>query len=199
MSGKRVILILYVRKKIGRSMPNVWFMYLSMKKALLFAKLIVDIILSKLNKYQLVPCTQCMIYPLTMLLKTITISTIIFSISGEPWDISHKFVIAIDTKFQSNARKTIHYPYIFASLCEHKKSIDPKIIINLKLNFVPTCIKYPTIIESIYFHLFSQYKKVDALGKCCNNVMIENTRDVTTTSKHTMTLPSDIILSTSLY
>lgn len=98
-------------------------------------------------------------------------------ISGEPYRSKYRFDISIDTKFTSNAIKTIYYPFIFSSLHERCKSYD---FLNNYADKNKFCaymyhISYEHRIK--YFELLSKYKKVDALGKCCNNVKITNTRD----------------------
>ncbi|AUV58739.1 fucosyltransferase [Bandra megavirus] len=97
-------------------------------------------------------------------------------ISGEPYNSRHKYDIAIDTKYNSNAHLVIHYPFLFSSLREHRKSINCRDYSTSKSKF---CAYMYHMIHShriAYFNLVSSYKQVDALGRCCNNVDITNTR-----------------------
>nr|AEX62439.1 putative fucosyl transferase [Moumouvirus Monve] len=99
-------------------------------------------------------------------------------ISGEPFNRKQKYDIAIDTKKNSNAEYTIYHPFLFSSLHEHKKSINYLDYVKPKTKFCAYMyhMSYPHRIN--YFNTISSYKHVDALGKCCNNVEIKNTRYV---------------------
>lgn len=98
-------------------------------------------------------------------------------ISGEPWNIQREYDLCIDTKHKSPVKNTIYYPFLFSSLREHRKSINPKDYPNSKTKFCAFMysVSYPHRIK--YFDLISSYKSVDALGRCCKNVDIEDTRD----------------------
>ncbi|BCS83483.1 putative fucosyltransferase [Cotonvirus japonicus] len=98
------------------------------------------------------------------------------SISGEPFNTSHKYDICIDAKHMSNSEETIHYPFLFSSLREHRKSIYPKDYIKPKTKFCAYMYNRIHNHRIWYFKLLSTYKHVDALGKCCRNVDIPDTR-----------------------
>lgn len=97
-------------------------------------------------------------------------------ISGEPWNIKQSYDIVIDTKYNSNGKTKIYYPYILQSIYEHKKSINQKDYVKTKTKFCAYMYHQQHEHRIKYFKLLSTYKHVDALGKCCNNVNIINTR-----------------------
>lgn len=147
--------------------------------AIKYSKWIVEMILNKFQKYYLVPSSS--IYDISI--NHIVEESYYYNdhslnilISGEPWNIKPKFDIAIDTKYQSNARYTIYYPYLFSSIHEHKKSININDYLKPKTKFCAYMYQMSHEHRIKYFELLSTYKKVDALGKCCNNIKIENTR-----------------------
>lgn len=105
------------------------------EKALLFTKQIVDIILSKFNKYKLVKSSN--MYDLTI--NHITEDNYFFNndslnilISDTLKTINHKFDIAIDTKYQTNAMKTI---YLNQDLTLDKTQLQLSEEIDIVLNF----------------------------------------------------------------
>jgi hypothetical protein len=99
-------------------------------------------------------------------------------LSGEPLDSNENYDLFITT-FKSNSNKCIYYPYLYYSLYEHRLSINPLDYINIiKKNFCAYLYSREFDHRKYYFNLLYKYKKVDALGKCCNNINIENTRSV---------------------
>ena len=97
-------------------------------------------------------------------------------ISGESICPSNIYDISISTITHFNSIKNIYYPYGYSSLFEHKKSTDNNQYLCKKTNFC-AYMYYNQIPHRIeYFNLFNQYKHVDGLGKCCNNVDISNSR-----------------------
>lgn len=151
------------------------------KNSMNYSSKIVQIILSKFPKYYDIGnnnlCELC-INHIVDNDHDINPHAINILISGEPWNISQKYDIAIDTKYKSNAIHTIYYPHIFMSIYEHKKSIDPKDYIKNKTKFCAYMYHMRHAHRIKYFDLVSTYKRVDALGRCCNNVEIENTRHI---------------------
>lgn len=99
------------------------------------------------------------------------------AISGEPWNINCPYDICIDTKFKSVIKNTIHYPFLFASLREHKRSINPADYVNTKEKFCVFLYSQMYPHRNKYFDLLSTYKFVDAPGKSRNNITIEGIRD----------------------
>ena len=151
------------------------------KNANLFSRNIIDIILYNFKQFQIIEDTKIsdiIINHITDSNHKIYINTLNILISGEPVNLKLKYDISIDTKYNSNAFKVIYYPLVFLSLSEHRKSIDPKDYLKEKINFCAFMYQRPTDNRIKYFNLLSTYKKVDALGKCCNNMNIEDTRDI---------------------
>lgn len=102
-------------------------------------------------------------------------------ISGEPYDNLEDFNLFITTIIIDNIpnnKKYIYYPYLYYSLNEHKYSINQSDYFNTKKKFCAYMYSREFEHRIKYFNLISQYKKVDALGRCCNNINIENTRSV---------------------
>jgi hypothetical protein len=102
-------------------------------------------------------------------------------ISGEPYDNLGDFNIFITTIINEKPiqnKKYIYYPYLYYSLNEHKYSINSSDYNNTKNNFCAYMYTREFEHRQKYFYLISTYKKVDGLGKCCNNINIENTRSV---------------------
>lgn len=106
----------------------------------------------------------------------VTHNTLNILISGEPFYPKNIYDICIDTKYESLARVTIYYPFIFSSIHEHRQSIDPKYYNNTGNKFCAYMYSVSHTHRIKYFNLLSTYKKVDALGKCCKNINIESTR-----------------------
>ena len=99
-------------------------------------------------------------------------------LSGEPFDAYEDYDLFITT-FKSDSNKCIYYPYIYYSLYEHRLSINHNDYKNIsKTKFCSYMYSREFDHRKYYFNLVSKYKRVDALGKCCNNVNINNTRTV---------------------
>ena len=151
------------------------------KNANLFSREIVNIILYNFKQFQIIEDTKnsdIIINHITDSNHEIYDSTLNILISGEPVNLILKYDISVDTKYNSNAFKVIYYPFIFSSLSEHRKSINPKDYLNEKKNFCAYMYNQSYNNRIKYFNLLSRYKKVDALGKCCNNVNIKDTRGI---------------------
>ncbi|AHA45186.1 putative fucosyltransferase [Hirudovirus strain Sangsue] len=97
-------------------------------------------------------------------------------ITGEPTMNITYFDMCIDTKYTSQSSITVYYPFIFSSMREHRKSLNHTDYIKPKTKFCAYMynMRYPHRIW--YFNLVSKYRQVDALGKCCNNVDIKDSR-----------------------
>ena len=152
------------------------------KNARLYTSHIVQMILSNFTAYRTVitmtDACDVSIGHITEEYHYCSNNTLNILISGEAWNLTKIYYdIAIDTKCKPTAAVTIYYPFIFSSIHEHKKSCNPKDYVNDRNCFCAYMyhISYEHRIE--YFHLVSTYKKVDALGKCCNNIDILDTRD----------------------
>ena len=151
------------------------------KNANLFSREIVNIILYNFKQFQIIEDTKnsdIIINHITDSNHEIYDSTLNILISGEPVNLILKYDISVDTKYNSNAFKVIYYPFIFSSLSEHRKSINPKDYLNEKKNFCAYMYNQSYNNRIKYFNLLSRYKKVDALCKCCNNVNIKDTRGI---------------------
>jgi len=154
------------------------------KNAMTYSKIFVDMILKNFNEYNLSTINgvdtkyDIIIDHITDTNSNSYCNDLSLSIliSGEPWNSKYHYDISIDTKYKSNAKMTIYYPFIFLSLHEHHKSINPKDYIKEKTKFCAYMYQMELPHRICYFNLFSKYKMVDALGKCCNNVDIINTR-----------------------
>lgn len=155
------------------------------EKALLYAKNIVKMIIRQFPSYDVVSHDETYDLSINHLVepKYISPSALNILISGEPWTIPDTYDMVIDTKYNTNLTKynsnlpnNIYYPVCFSSLCEHRKSIDPRSYVKPKSKFCAYMYQMSYEHRVRYFHLVSTYKKVDALGKCCNNVPINNTR-----------------------
>jgi hypothetical protein len=97
--------------------------------------------------------------------------------SGECDKTKYKYDISIDTYYNANARYVVHIPFAYTSVFDRRGKVE----FNLNLPKTKFCaymysVSHPHRIN--YFKLLSRYKKVDALGKCCNNVNIKSTRTV---------------------
>lgn len=149
--------------------------------ARVFSWFLVDIILSNFPSFEIVSSHQeehdILINNLCDSHYYINPSRLNIVISGEPWNVNRPYDISIDTKYKSTVKNTIYYPFMFASMREHRKSINPKDYVNTREKFCAFMYSqsYPHRIK--YFDLLSKYKRVDALGRCRKNVDIDDTRD----------------------
>lgn len=152
------------------------------KNALLYAMNIVEMILANFPDYLLVyDATNKYDVSINHIVDSklhYTNDSFNILISGEPIMTNFNFDLAIDTKLYQNAKSTIYFPFAFSSLREHKKSIDPKDYIKPNRKFCAYMYNMVHDHRIRYFNLMSSYKRVDALGKCCKNTVIEDTRTV---------------------
>ena len=149
------------------------------KNALSYAANIVNMILKIFNKCTFVDQNSeydLSVQHITDKIVNLQQNALNIIIAAEPWNSQHSFDLSIDGKLVSNAKQIIHYPFLFSSLREHKKSIDPKDYIREKTKFCAYMYHMEYEHRIKYFKLLSGYKQIDALGKCCNNVTITNTR-----------------------
>jgi hypothetical protein len=104
-------------------------------------------------------------------------------ISGEVNQVENNIDMCISTISNQNAKFNIYYPFMYSSLHERRKSTNNKDYISPKTKFC--CFMYKAHHEHRvkYFKLLSSYKKVDALGKSCNNVNIPDTRGINNESE----------------
>jgi len=93
-------------------------------------------------------------------------------ISGESYSTKHKYDLSIATVKHFNSHCNVYLPFLYMSLKEHKCSVDSKDYIRKKTKFCAYMysVDHPHRIH--YFHLFNNYKHVDALGKSCNNTEV---------------------------
>ena len=100
-------------------------------------------------------------------------------ISGESIHINKLVDVFIGPILNNNnSYYHIYYPQAYSSLYEHKKSIN-------KDDYIKTKTKFCAFMYSNYVHervkifnLINLYKKVDSLGKVCNNVNIIDSRNI---------------------
>lgn len=156
------------------------------KNALLYAKNIIKMIFKNFKKYIIVPPNEVYDISINHLMDDYHYyrnSSFNILISGEPHKSKYCYDLCIDTKYESNAKMTIYYPLVFGSIHEHKKSTNSLDYLKEKTKFCAYMYNMSYDHRIKYFHLVSKYKKVDALGKCCNNVNIEFTRNKYTSTQ----------------
>jgi hypothetical protein len=95
-------------------------------------------------------------------------------ISGESRDINDIYDIYIGTRINTIAHISIYIPYLYLSLKEHSKTVDPLDYTNTKQLFCAYIYSYDTEHRVKYFNLLNNYKKVDGLGNSCHNKDITN-------------------------
>lgn len=101
-------------------------------------------------------------------------------ISGEPYDLSNDMsnLIISPCDIYTNVDKYLYHPFLYASLEEHRKSIDP---VNYQVEKTKMCafmysVDYPHRVG--IFDELSKLVKVDGLGKSRNNTNIASTRHI---------------------
>jgi GR25 family glycosyltransferase involved in LPS biosynthesis len=95
-------------------------------------------------------------------------------VSGESYEYVVKPNLFIGSVASSNAHKHIHFPQLFLSLNERRANCEFEHVEKTKFCAFMYSMDYEHRNEM--FHQLSLYKRVDALGKACNNVQVENTR-----------------------
>lgn len=162
----------YIKQKVNISI------FIS-KKANEYSKYIVDIIVVNLNHKiiytQNYINADIIISHITDKIKLFDNKSLNIIISGESRDINDIYDIYIGTKINTKAIITLYIPYLYLSLYEHKKSIQSIDYINNKKFFCAYMYSYDVPHRIKYFDLLNKYKKVEGLGKSCNNINhIEN-------------------------
>ena len=97
-------------------------------------------------------------------------------INGENYTTKNKFDISISTHKENNSKINIYIPFLYQSLKEHRLSINTEIYKKNKTKFCAYMYSADHTHRVKYFKLLSQYKKVDGLGKSCNNVVSTTNR-----------------------
>lgn len=99
--------------------------------------------------------------------------------SGESKDINDVYDIYVGTRTNTKAHLSLYLPYLYLSLGEHKKSINHLDYINTKELFCAYMYSHDVPHRIKYFNLLNNYKKVDGLGKSCNNIVqLENKANI---------------------
>ena len=99
--------------------------------------------------------------------KTID-SVINIFINGEKEVLYKESEIGIVTTSEDVYNYNIYFPFIWTSFWERRDNYK-SIKNNTKINFCAYLYKKPIQYRIDLFHFISKYKKVDALGDCCNN------------------------------
>lgn len=145
------------------------------KKALSYSKYIVDIIEKNIKKniintrYENDP--DIIITHITERTTFFNMKSLNIIISGESRDINQIYDIYIGTNMKTKASINLYIPYLYLSLTEHKDSINYLDYKNNKQNFCAYMYFADKEHRIKYFNLLNNYKKVDALGKSCNNII----------------------------
>lgn len=115
---------------------------------------------------------------ITVNTKRLSEKAINIVISGESDErnAEETFDYSISTINNFNSVNNIYVPQLFVSLYEHKQSINPKDYIRKKNKFCAYMYNRSVPIRTFLFNSLNKYKKVDGLGKCCNNVKIKDSR-----------------------
>ncbi len=99
-------------------------------------------------------------------------------INGEKADNKNNTDIALLTTKNKTFGYNIYFPQMFSSLWERHNLISTKGFNNTKEHFCAYMYSYNLEYRVKLFNEISKYKKVDALGKSCNNINFEDTRFV---------------------
>jgi hypothetical protein len=99
-------------------------------------------------------------------------------ISGEPDILQKQVDLYIGPVINQNAIHNIYYPQFYASLFEHRKSIDSSMYKSNKTKFCAFMYRAHHDHRVKYFNLLSKYKHVDALGESCKNTDSPTTRHI---------------------
>lgn len=98
--------------------------------------------------------------------------------SGEITYYKNKIDLSIGTILKQNSNTNVYYPFAYASLFEHRKSIDKKDYICKKTKFCVYMQRTDVSHRIRYFKLICKYKKVDALGDSCKNTKEKSSRHI---------------------
>ena len=104
--------------------------------------------------------------------------------SGESKDILDTYDIYVGTRINTKASISIYLPYLYLSLGEHNKSINPKDYINNKQFFCAYMYSHDVPHRIKYFNLLNNYKMVHGLGNSCNNYKLENKNNIDQTQTY---------------
>jgi hypothetical protein len=148
-------------------------------KAVQYSGIVVDVIKKHLNKELIITNdyanADIIISHITDRRKLFDPKALNIITSGESRDINDIYDIYVGTRTITKAHISIYLPYLYLSLGEHNLSIEPKDYVNTKQLFCAYMYSHDVPHRVKYFNLLNNYKKVDGLGKSCNNIVeIEN-------------------------
>lgn len=142
------------------------------RKANEYSKNIVDMILQNIKDYKLTKSlTNCNIIISHILNgpERYNDNAINIIISGESRDPKHTYDISIGTPAKFNSGTHIYFPYLYASLYEHKKSTNYSDYTNTRKFFCAFMYSASHKHRIELFKLVNNYKNVYAIGSCCHN------------------------------
>lgn len=146
-------------------------------KASEYSGIVVDIIKTYVGKYTSIVQNQkiadVIISHITDRRCVIIPSALNIVISGESRDTDKIYDIYVGTRINTKAHMTIYFPYLYISLLEHKKSINSSDYKNTREKFCAYMYSHDVPHRVEYFNLLNGYKKVDGIGKSCNNMTEE--------------------------
>ena len=175
----------YIKKKIEELKNREEIKVYIHKNIHKFTPFFVDIILRNFKNKKITQLknpnneTDIVITHITNDFKPLISNAINIVISGESDERNavEPFDYSISTIRNFNSVYNIYVPQLFISIYEHKKSINPKDYIKEKTKFCAYLYNRTIPIRIHLFNILNKYKRVDGLGKCCNNVNIKDTRN----------------------
>lgn len=98
-------------------------------------------------------------------------------LNAENYTTKKNYDLSISTIKNNNSKINLYLPYLYQSLKEHARSINYRDYLKKKNKFCAYLYSVDHSHRIQYFNLLSKYKKVDGLGKSCNNCVINLDRN----------------------